>query len=380
MSEKLLFFTKMNFAVKENSGIRKKVFAQAKAFRSHGFEVDVLYFENNIIFIEGDNAQISFNAKNKLQFLLFLYGGFLKKIDFSSYDYVYIRHFLTNPLFLRMLEKLKVLQPKAKVFMEIPTYPYRDTFKNESIVKRAGLFIDETSSRFFKKYIDRIVTFARTPEIFEIPTIQTDNGIDPDVFGFIPSPFYDKSELHLGGVANIQTWHGYDRLISGLADYYAHKPTTKVYFYIVGGGGDEVIKLKALVEKSNLNQYVFFYGFLDGDELVNVLKKMHIGVSNLAFHRIGAAKGETSALKSREYASRGIPFVSAYRDRGFPSDYSQILEIKADDSAVNIGKLIAFYDGLQALPQFGEKLRNYAVEHLSWKNKLKPVSENFRSN
>ncbi|MGK0357135.1 MAG: hypothetical protein ACJATY_002787, partial [Spirosomataceae bacterium] len=33
MNNKLLFFTKMNFAVKENSGIRKKVFAQVKALQ-----------------------------------------------------------------------------------------------------------------------------------------------------------------------------------------------------------------------------------------------------------------------------------------------------------------------------------------------------------
>jgi glycosyltransferase involved in cell wall biosynthesis len=380
MVEKLLFYTKMNFAVKGNSGIKKKVFAQAKAFRSHGFEVDVLFFEDNKIYVEGDNARVSFEAENKLQFLLFLYGGFLKKVDFSSYNYVYVRHFLTNPLFLRMLKKMKALQPKAKTFMEIPTYPYRHTFKNESIVKRAGLVIDEISSRFFKKYIDRIVTFARTPEIFGIPTTQTDNGIDTDVFGFIPPPLYNESELHLGGVANIQTWHGYDRLINGFADYYANKFTTKVYFHIVGGGGNEVNKLKDLADKLGLSQYAFFYGFLDGDELVNVLKKLHIGVSNLAFHRIGAAKGETSALKSREYASRGIPFVSAYRDRGFPSDYPQILEIKADNSAVDIDELIGFYNKLQATPQFAENLRSYAVEHLSWKNKLKPVSEAFRNN
>lgn len=380
MPEKLLFYTKMNFAVKGNSGIRKKVFAQARAFRALGFEVDVFYFENNTIYIEGDNAKVIFEAKNKLQFLRFLYGGFLKSIDYSSYNYVYVRHFLTNPLFLRMLGKMKTLQPQAKVFMEIPTYPYRHTFKNESVVKRMGLFIDESSSKFFKNYIDRIVTFARTPEIFEIPTIQTDNGIDPDVFNFIPPPSYDKSALYLGGVANIQTWHGYDRLINGLTNYYANKPTTEVYFHIVGGGGDEVDKLKALVNKLNLSKYITFYGFLDGDELINVLKKLHIGVSNLAFHRIGAANGETSALKSREYASRGIPFVSAYRDRGFPADYPCILEIEADDSAVNVNELINFYDKLQETPQFAEKLRNYAVEHLSWKSKLQIVGETFRGN
>ena len=81
MPEKLLFYTKMNFAVKGNSGIRKKVFAQARAFRALGFEVDVLFFENNTIYIEGDNATVVFDAKNKLQFLRFLYGGFLKSIE-----------------------------------------------------------------------------------------------------------------------------------------------------------------------------------------------------------------------------------------------------------------------------------------------------------
>jgi hypothetical protein len=75
-------------------------------------------------------------AKNKLQFL-FSCERVSKKVDFSSYSYIYVRRFLTNPLFFENAQDENV-QPKAKSSWKFH-YPYRHTFKNESIVKRIGL-------------------------------------------------------------------------------------------------------------------------------------------------------------------------------------------------------------------------------------------------
>ena len=43
-----------------------------------------------------------------------------------------------------------------------------------------------------------------------------------------------SKELHLIGVAEVHYWHGFDRLVRGLADYYRNNPEYKVYFHIVG--------------------------------------------------------------------------------------------------------------------------------------------------
>lgn len=43
-----------------------------------------------------------------------------------------------------------------------------------------------------------------------------------------------SDELHLIGVAEVHYWHGFDRLVRGLAAYYDRGRSYKVYFHIVG--------------------------------------------------------------------------------------------------------------------------------------------------
>lgn len=376
MSKKLLFFTKMNFAVKENSGIRKKVFAQIRALQRHGLEVDVVYFENNKIYIVGDNCDITFEANGKLQFLSFLYGGFLEKLDVKSYEYVYIRHFLTNPLFLNLLSKLKKPNEGIKIFMEIPTYPYRFEFADMPFVKRLGLWIDERCIPFFKRYIDRIITFSAEKEIFGIPTIQTDNGIDIEQFPMIPKAAFDGKTIHLFGLANVQKWHGYDRIIEGLKVYYSTKAIVDVIFDI-GGNGSEIPLLKQRVEGYGLTDKVIFHGFVSGDDLTNLFEQTHVGVGSFGMHRIGVAGGQTSTLKAREYAARGLPIVLGHQDRGFPGGFPYLLELPADESPVDIQQIVDFYLNVQP-SDYPKEMNTYAEQNLTWFINFKPVIEAYQ--
>lgn len=376
MSKKLLLFTKMNFAVKENSGIRKKVFAQVRALRTHGLEVDVVYFENNDVFIEGDNVNYIFKSKSKLQFLQFLYGGFLKEIDVKSYNYVYIRHFLTNPLFLSLLSKLKKKNSAIKIFMEIPTYPYRFEFVDMPLVKRLGLIIDERCVPFFKKYIDRIITFSAEKEIFGIPTIQTDNGIDIEQFPMIPKAPFDEKTIRLFGLANVQKWHGYDRIIEGLKVYYAKNPDVEVIFDI-GGNGSEIPRLKELVSSYKLSENVIFHGFVSGEELTKLFEQTHVGVGSFGMHRIGVADGQTSTLKTREYAARGLPIALGHQDRGFPAGFPYLLELPADESPVDIQRIVDFYLNVEK-SDYPTEMNAYAEENLTWFVNFESVIEAYR--
>ena len=43
-----------------------------------------------------------------------------------------------------------------------------------------------------------------------------------------------SKELNLIGVAEIHRWHGFDRLIRGLADYYSKPKNYIVRFHVVG--------------------------------------------------------------------------------------------------------------------------------------------------
>lgn len=366
----------MNFGISGSGGIKNKVFAQVNAFEELGLKTDLFYFENKNIIIKTQKKTIVKSTQNKISFLSYLYGGFLKNIDIYSYDYIYIRHFLTNPLFLVLLTIIKIRNKKVKIFMEIPTFPYQFEFNLMSFKKQIEQKIDWICTYFFKFFIDKIVTFSSKPFIFGIPTIKTDNGIDSEKFGLVKTAIFDGKNLELLGLANVQPWHGLDRIINGLAIYLQTNPSINIKFHVVGSG-DELENLKNLVLNKGLSEHVFFYGFISGDNLIEIFEKCHIGIGSLGMHRINVAKGETSALKSREYASRGMPFVIAYEDRGFPEKFPLLLNLEASDSDIDIQKIINFYIEIQSIEKYSIILNQYAKDNLTWKAKLKHVVDEY---
>lgn len=370
----------MNFGIEATGGIKNKVLSQKEAFEQLGFEVDFFYFENNIIKIATKNGIIEYVAKSKFDFLKYLFGGFLSNVNIQDYSCMYVRHFLTNPMFIFLLKRIKRKNPTIKIFMEIPTFPYQFEFTHFSLIKRIELSLDLFSAKFFKKYIQKIVTFSPKEFIYGIPTIRTDNGIDTAKFGLIDPPAsFEEKEIHLLGLANIQIWHGLDRVIEGLAIYNKTSPNLKVIFHIVGRG-DELPNLEKLIEKYQLSDSVKIHGFLSGKALEKMFAESHLGVGSLGMHRINASKGETSTLKSREFASRGLPFVIAYTDRGFPENYPYILNIEANETPVDIHEVIEFYKRVSAIESYNKTMNDYAQNNLTWHAKLKNVAENFRKN
>ena len=84
--------------------------------------------------------------------------------------------------------------------------------------------------------MDAIVTFSDATEIFGQRTINISNGVD---FDSIPIHHYlapSDDSIHLIGVAEVHIWHGYDRLIAGIGEYYKNTQNPRqVFFHIVGG-------------------------------------------------------------------------------------------------------------------------------------------------
>ncbi|MCP9765345.1 glycosyltransferase family 1 protein [Lacihabitans soyangensis] len=367
----------MNFGNVANSGIKNKVFAQAKAFNNLGLATDVLYFENKTIKIEGKNQNIQSFCKSKIDFLKFLYFGYLSAIDVKKYDFVYIRHFLTNPLFLWMLKSIKKQNPSIKIYMELPTYPYKYQNNKLSFSLRIQQKIDEVCTPFFKKYIDQIVTISLHDTIFDIPTIKTDNGIDVEKFGPIKPQHAEDGILNLLGLANVQSWHGFDRLIAGISNYVITNPLKKVILHVVGNG-DVLEDLKKQTKDNNLSDYVKFHGFLSGNELIEMFAKCQMGVGVLGLHRVNLS--HASALKAREFASRGLPFMASHDDFGFPDGYPFILKLPASDEAIDVNLIVNFVEKLKEFPNYHLVMNKYAIENFTWESKLKPVRDKFIEN
>ena len=135
--------------------------------------------------------------------------------------------------------------------------------------------------------------------IFGQRTIRISNGIDFDSVRLKKESQHPTNELHLIGVAEIHRWHGFDRVVKGLAEYYAKPQQLKVYFHIVGYFFSNVERkdITGLIQTHHLEPYVILYGKKHGKELDEIFDKCDFGIGSLGRHRVGIDHIKT--LKNR---------------------------------------------------------------------------------
>ena len=366
---KILFLVYHGFS--EHSGISKKIHYQVKGLKENGHDVRLCYYDfdaNGHRCRLVDNQIIKDYGKGK-------WAGFRQRMDYGCIlDYclrekielVYARCFQNaNPWLIRFFMKLK----KAGIHSvtEIPTYPYDQEFKHFEWKMRMELKIDQLFRDSLYKQMDALVTFSDAERIFGQRTIRISNGVDFDSIPLHqPSTIsHQPSELHLIGVAEVHPWHAFDRILTGLGYY---KGSLKVYFHIVGGvHPNHMAKtFLPLIEKYHLQDRILFHGQLFGDELTRVFNLCQFAIGSLGRHRSGIADIKT--LKNREYATRGIPFIYSENDSDF--DWQPyVLKAPADESPIDIQKIIDFVDHFQMKP---EEIRK-TVEHLTWKKQMQKV-------
>ena len=349
------------------NGISKKISYQIDALRELGHEVHLCHFssdENGYKTRWVDDMPIRKYGNG-------LKGKILKRIEFDSIaqyaiqnriEFVYMRSdHNANPFTIRMARKMK------EANMEIPTYPY--DHEDNIPLKNMELLIDKCFRRQLAKQLHRIVTFTEYEQIFGIDTIRISNGIDFSRIK-LKQPRNDTiHELHLIGVAEIHLYHGFDRLILGLLNYYANDPEYKVYFHLVGdffGQQEENSILPLLRHDTRLSQYVILHGAKHGEELDALFENADMGIGSLARHRSKITRIKT--LKNREYAARGLPFIYSEIDNDF-EDKPYILKVSADESPIDIPRIISFYKQQKYSP---EEIR-HSIQDLSWKTQMERV-------
>lgn len=373
---KILFLVYHGFS--EVSGISKKIHYQVKGLRENGYEVHLCYYDfdsqgHRCRFVDGD--VIKDYGKGML-------AGLRQRIDFNCiYDYckqngiqfIYARCFQNaNPWLIQLFKRLKALGIKSVT--EIPTYPYDSEFVGFPFMTRLGLKIDQLFRNKLYHQMNAIVTFSDAEQVFGQRTIQISNGVDMDS---IPLHHYiapDDGSIHLIGVAEVHYWHGYDRLIAGLGEYYKSTSNPRqVYFHIVGGVWKSEMYdsmhapgFAELMDKYGIRDKVIFHDQLFGEELNQVFNQCCFAIGSLARHRSGISVIKT--LKNREYATRGIPFIYSEQDSDF--DYQPyILKALPDETPINIQQILDYVDSHHFVPSEIRK----TVEHLSWKVQMKRV-------
>ena len=373
---RILFLVYHGFS--EHSGISKKIHYQVKGLRENGHDVRLCYYgfaENNhrCRYIDGGIIK---------DYGIGGWAALRQRIDYKCiYDYcvhegiefIYARCFQNaNPWLIRFFKKIRLAGIHAVT--EIPTYPYDEEFKNFEWKMRIGLKIDQLFREKLYQQMDALVTFSDADSIFGKRTIRISNGVD---FDSIPLHHYQQpkanNQLHLIGVAEVHTWHGFDRIMSGIGEYYckqqvANGKQIEVFFHVVGGVHPHRMKsdFVPIIKKYGLQDRIIFHGQLFGDELTKVFNKCQFGIGSLGRHRSGITVIKT--LKNREYATRGIPFIYSEQDSDF--DYQPyVLKAPADESPIDIQQIIDFMDHFSMKP--GE-IRS-TVSLLTWELQMQCV-------
>ncbi len=351
-----------------NNGISKKISYQLEAFRANGHEAHLCYMDetDSKRRIVDDKAIADYGNGEK--------GKILKRTEFGSIinfaikeriEFVYIRsNHNANPFTIHMVKQMK--KKGMKVVMEIPTYPYDQEYFYKKMWRQ--LVQDKIFRNLFAKQLDAIVTFTEEDFIFGQRTIKISNGIDFNHVRMKKSSLHPDNEFHMIGVAEIHRWHGFDRVLKGLAEYYTTTRRIKVFFHIVGYFFSPVEdeEITRIIKENNLESYVILHGKKHGEELDVIFDQCDFGIGSLGRHRVGI--NDIKTLKNREYAARGIPFIYSENDTDFDMK-PYVLKMPADESAINIEEVIHFYQSLNSSPQ---EIRN-SIENLSWKNQMKKV-------
>lgn len=373
---KILFLVYHGFS--EASGISKKIHYQVKGLRENGYEVHLCYYDfapngHRCRFVDGD--VIKDYGKGTL-------AGFVQRIDYdciyrycknNGIQFVYARCFQNaNPFLIRLFKRLRKLGVKSVT--EIPTYPYDAEFVGFPLMTRLGLKIDKLFRHQLAKQMDAIVTFSEAETIFGQRTIRISNGVDMDSIPLHNFRAPEDNSIHMIGVAEVHYWHGFDRLIAGLGEYYTKSTNPRdIYFHIVGGVWksemyDSIYApgFSELMEKYGIRDKVVFHGQLFGEKLNEVFDQCCFAVGSLARHRSGISIIKT--LKNREYATRGIPFIYSEQDSDFDNQ-PYILKATPDESPIDIMQILDFVDN----NQIDSNSIRQSVERLSWKVQMKRV-------
>ena len=370
---KLLYLTTWNFSNENADGVCKKINSQIKVFCDKGITVDLIYINEDSIFYRKDGMIECIGSVGEVKKTP-AYMKMFKSIENAQYDYVYNRFGMFDTFYYRVLRRLK--KNGAKIIMELPTYPYdgerNPGFLNWLMFKWDALYVNKAP-----KVIDRIVTFFDTDEdIWGIKTYRIYNGIDVEGIRPVEPQEAYSDAIECIAVAMFQNYHGYDRLIQGLADYYNNGGTRKVYLNLIGGG-PEFNTYRELVVANKLEECINMPGPMSGDKLDEIYDRCDLAISSLGMYRIGLMD-KASSLKTREYMAKGLPIVAGNEmDITAGEAFPYFKLVPNDDTPIDISDIIKFYDEISRVDkqEVISYMRQYAERTCDWKSTLRPILE-----
>lgn len=140
--------------------------------------------------------------------------------------------------------------------------------------------VTEEIAKYYKKYDKPIITISNGYEFESLPKKNNYHKNTRPQLIFVGSPG--------------MVWHGVDKVVQ------MAKNITEYDFHLVG------------VSFENGPSNIINHGTLNKENLIELYKKMDVGIGTMALYRKGL--NEASPLKVREYLAFGIPVIVGYKD------------------------------------------------------------------
>lgn len=363
MKKKLLYLSYIKFDRWSKEGVCRKMLKQIEVFQDY-FEVyfTLLYKDNIYIIHNGkviEQRKYKYVRKNMYYFL---------KDNSDKFDYVYFRFIYID---MYLFKTLKLLSENAiKVIMELPTYPFElntsKSIKNKVLVKLNHYYLKKCN-----KHINYIVTYSQDNEIYGIPTIRTSNFFSGN--SEVPSKIPHEG-LNLTAVSMYDQWHGYDRAIEGLYQFYKNRSRGELINIHFVGDGEVLTIYRNLVKKYDLEDRVFFHGVLEGIELEQIYAITDIALDAMGRHRNGVYYN--SSLKAKEYLIKGLPIISGVKSELDDMNFEYYFRIGADETPIDFERILEFWNDIK-VKGYKNEINQFGVNNFNPKKCMEGIVEAF---
>lgn len=356
---------------KTSNGIIKKIANQFYCFKDYGFDMDIFFpYKNRSRYLHAIVRRLPLSG--------FISYGKNYIRNAKDYSFIYLR----KPWFMnsdtpRFLKKMKKKNSKIKIVVEYPTFDSSSSKGEVNHLNMWPLYIkDKVALKKICKLIDRVLTFSKDKEILGVETIQTCNAINPTQTKKINYVKTDEKEIHLIACSSMAFWHGFDRIIEGLGNYYERENVPyKIVFHLIGDG-EELDNYRGMVRNRHLEEVVLVYGYKFGKELDDIYDICDIAVDSLGRHRSGVFYN--SSLKGKEYLAKGLPVMSGVTNElDFDSSFKYYLRVPANDSPVDMHEVVSFYEkiykGSETREEVIDNISTYASKNFSYKASFKDL-------
>lgn len=350
------------------TGIQQKILSQIKAFNQEGLHCEKKYLPRG-----DEKIGVFIGALLSLIPGANMFPVWQDEEEFAKLDYIYFRRPIAVTSAMRkFFKRVKERNPNIRIVMELPTYPY------DGELQTVFLFPFLWKDRFNRKkligLVDAITVISAENterEIWGIPAIPFQNGYDVGRVEIAEMP-EDKNCIHLSCIAMFQPWHGYERLLLGMQQYYENGGKREIKCHMIGEGL-ELKKYKKIAENKHLKDRVIFHGKQSGEQLDQLYNQMDIGVCSLGIYKINVS-GSVSVLKSREYMAKGLPMITGCPIDVFEGkDVDFVCEFENNDSILDVNAIIAFYDRIHQKENLRASIRQFAMETVDMTHTMKPV-------